>query len=168
MCSRTTIQKKFPNQNNYQTHFLVRLFVRFCFGSCATEEIETVPFCTGATLALGFRGDRAPGLPGVGTAIGLSGSSPVTLLRSGARPTARGRPALSVPGPLPPDESPPLSVSGISMSVEESAPNACRRAFSCLACTDRKCDSSSCHLISSRPILDLVANCPTVLFFYLQ
>lgn len=40
--------------------------------------------------------------------------------------------------------------------ADGSAPIACRRAFSCLAWTARKCEMSSCHLISSRPIFDLV------------
>lgn len=122
-----------------------------------------VPFCTAApTLALGLSGDNAPGL-GVGTAVGLSGSSPVTLLRSGVRPTARGREVLSIPRPLPPGGS-PASIK--SEDIEASVPSVCRRAFSCLACTNRKCDKSSCHLISSRPSLDLEANGPTVLLRY--
>jgi hypothetical protein len=142
-----------------RNHFLGILLIRFCFGGCDAKE-AVVPFCTAApTLALGLSGDNVPGL-GVGTAVGLSGSSPVTLLRSGVRPTAREREALSVPGPLPPNGS---LASIKSEGVEVSVPSACRRAFSCLAWTNRKCDKSSCHLISSRPILDLVVNVPTVL-----
>lgn len=45
-----------------------------------------------------------------------------------------------------------------------SVPKACLRAFSCLPCTDRKCESNSCHFISSRPNLERVDEMfPTVL-----
>ena len=44
---------------------------------------------------------------------------------------------------------------GINSSVIE-PPIPCRRDFSCLICTALKCDSSSFHLISSRPILERV------------
>lgn len=54
------------------------------------------PFCPPTALALGLSGDKAPLRPGVGMLVGFRGSSPVTLLRNGARPTTdTGRPVLS-------------------------------------------------------------------------
>jgi hypothetical protein len=41
--------------------------------------------------------------------------------------------------------------------ADMSPPVAWRRAFSCFACTDRKCAASSCHLMSSRAIFERVA-----------
>ena len=44
-----------------------------------------------------------------------------------------------------------------------SLPRACLRDFSCLFWTDRKCDKSSAHLISSRPSFDRVVEMTEVL-----
>lgn len=48
-------------------------------------------------------------------------------------------------------------VSGMNSSLVE-FPSACRLAFSCLFCTARKCERSSFHLMSSRPIFERVAD----------
>jgi hypothetical protein len=107
-------------------------------------------------LALGFKGDKT--LRG-GTATGGGGrpSPPVTLRRIGGRePTVVGRLALPSAGLSVVAENPEKDV--------VSAPNACRRAFSCFAWTVRKWRSSSCHLISSRPSLDRVARGPADLW----
>jgi hypothetical protein len=106
-------------------------------------------------LALGFNGDRT--FRG-GTVMGSGGASlPVTLRRRGGREA-------EVPGRLTPTSA---GFSAVAENPEKgvvSAPNACRRAFSCLAWTDRKCRSSSCHFISSRPSLDRVERGPADLW----
>lgn len=71
--------------------------------------------------------------------------SPVTFRRICGL-TVVDRPTLS-PGSL------CRSKSDNSTNDEMSPPSACRRAFSCLDCTERKYWSSSCHLISSRPTI---------------
>ena len=84
-------------------------------------------------------------------------SPPVTLRRIGGRePAVGGRLALPSAGLSVVAENPEKGV--------VSAPNACRRAFSCFAWTVRKWRSSSCHLISSRPSLDRVARGPADLW----
>jgi len=80
-------------------------------------------------------------------------SPPVTLRRMGGREPA-------VVGRFPPTS---VDLSVVAENPENgivSAPNACRRAFSCLAWTERKWRRSSCHLISSRPSLDRVERGP--------
>lgn len=111
------------------------------------------------TLAFGFKGDNAPLLLATGGAgeMAFGNSPPVTLRRMGGRPAVGARPGLS------PINSPSLSKSGNPEIVDVSAPSACRRAFSCLACTERKCRSSSCHLMSSRPIFERLDIGPIVL-----
>lgn len=149
-----------PIQTRKTRYF--RLRVVRCFCICCAIPALTDPTCAGAPpLALGFKGDNAPLL--LGTALGFIGSSPVTLLRRGVRPTVTGRPALSPPEPAggPPAKSPALSPSEKSEYGVVSVPRACLLAFSCLAWTDRKCCRSSCHLISSLPIFDLVDRGPT-------
>ena len=134
------------------------MIVPLCF-VCGAEVVvkfkgaDVPPFCVGVTRALGFNGDKAPLLPGMET--GLSGISPVTRLRTDGALT--GRLALSALGSI------GFSNSMKSDCVVASVPKASRRAFSCLDCTNRKCERSSCHLISSRPSLDLVIRDPAAL-----
>lgn len=101
-------------------------------------------------LALGFNGDNTVGRDGGATCS-------LTFRRMGGRP----------PGPVPRLEPPPLALTDDRESTVKpdgpSPPEVCRRAFSCRICTVRKCDSSSCHLISSRPSLDRVAAVETPL-----
>lgn len=97
--------------------------------------------------ALGFSGEsvRDGGLASVGSGTLV----PVTRLRTGGR-------VVPVPftlcGPAGGAEA-----SGMNSSLDE-FPSACRLAFSCLFCTARKCDRSSFHLMSSRPIFERVAD----------
>jgi len=136
--------------------FLLTLNDRGCFelgacvwvdgGLCSVEGNSTL-----GPLALGFNGDRT--FRG-GIETGSGGTSPpVTFRRKGGREAEDpGRPT-------------PVSAgfSVVAANPEKgvvSAPNACRRAFSCLDWTDRKWRSSSCHLISSRPSLDRVERGP--------
>lgn len=140
------------------------LSVRRCFCAACIVELNGPPVCVdsadaksppGEPLARGFSGDSTPdpervGKPGF---MGI-GISPVTFRRTGGR--------IEDDAPVPWVRLTPGEVSlGLSLSENPengvvSVPRACRRAFSCFACTDRKCRSSSCHLISSRPILDRV------------
>jgi hypothetical protein len=120
---------------------------------CADTAPANSPLCP---LALGFSGDNIPLLTGNGgLRFGTTERSPVTFLRIGGRVEDAGRPAFS-----PEERSPCFSVSEKSENGVVSAPRAIRRAFSCLAWIDRKCVSNSCHLISSRPILDRVDSAP--------
>ena len=105
-------------------------------GRCPTAPL---PFRIAfGALALGLRGERTgmgeTALPPEGMEI--LGTSPVVRRRTCGRPGGA------------PDEYPPSKGPG-------SPPIPTLRAFSCLIWTVRKCDSSSCHLISSlAPILD--------------
>lgn len=81
------------------------------------------------------------------------------------RPLARRRlddgrpPAREMTLPL---VDPPEDISCIRGSFTLDPPVAnplARRARSCRACTDRKCVSSSCHLMSSRPLFARVVVC---------
>jgi hypothetical protein len=93
----------------------------------------------------------------VGGGGGGGPSPPVTLRRMGGREPA-------VVGRFPPTS---VDLSVVAENPENgivSAPNACRRAFSCLAWTERKWRRSSCHLISSRPSLDRVERGPADLW----
>ena len=72
-------------------------------------------------------------------------------------PPSRDAPSTLTAPPLPllSDESSPPN------ATDESEPSARRRAFSWRSWTDRKCERSSCHLISSRPaVLDREEICP--------
>lgn len=101
----------------------------------------------GPFARLGFSGDSAPARDCVGGGVGAGGISPVTRLRNGARPLV----------PEPPEGALlNRSVSMRSVNGVLSPPSACLRAFSCLICTDRKWERSSCHLISSLPSFDRV------------
>ena len=99
------------------------------------------PFC----LARGLSGDSA------GRTVTGGATSPVTRRRIGGRLTSAR--------PTPSPDRDPGSVDLLSWDPNElpnairSAPRACRRDFSCLFWTARKWLRSSCHLISSRPIL---------------
>ena len=103
-----------------------------------------VPFIPEGPRALGFRGESAPARP-PGTTLS------VTLRRICGRadcpPDDDGALALPIELWL---AAPPVAP---KEEVKELL-SLWRRAFSCLACSDRKCVRSSCHLISSRPNLD--------------
>jgi hypothetical protein len=91
-------------------------------------------------LALGLRGERA------GRAGGGVGS-PVTRRRIGGWLPSASR-----------DEEDSADLESKPEKGRLSVPRACRRAFSCFAWTARKWLRRSCHLISSRPILERVAS----------
>jgi len=126
-----------------------------------SPEGPTNPLC----LARGFNGDSTF-RGGALTAAEEGKTSPVTFRRIGGRKAEEGpcscccccllapEADTSPPPPPPPDFSENPEKEAVSGTL---APNACRRAFSCFAWTDRKWRSSSCHLISSRPNLDRVA-----------
>jgi len=83
-------------------------------------------------LLCGLSGDRAPVLAGgFGTELGGNGTSPVTLLLIGGRPTGAFLPVFSI-------ESTNFSSGSAPRIGEVSLPMACLRAFSCFACTERK------------------------------
>jgi hypothetical protein len=136
--------------------FLVVLTNLGCFELCACGG-GLCGCSTLCPLALGFKGDKTF-RGGILTGGGRGRPSPpVTLRRIGGRePAVVGRFALPSAGFSVVAENPEKGV--------VSAPNACRRAFSCFAWTVRKWRSSSCHLISSRPSLDRVARGPTDLW----
>jgi len=134
-----------------------------CGGAGAVPPIN--PFC----LDLGFNGDSTPVLEG-----GLIAPT------SGNPPPPGGPITFLLPRPLPPrlfpapkPGGPACEEAGLvrsrsfarsSESGEESAPRFCLLAFSCLAWTERKCWSNSCHLISSLPNFERVEErLPTVL-----
>lgn len=148
-----------PLPNKGRLYFLVRLIVRLLFGACCAI---TAPGVKGVAplepRALGFNGERTgPRESGpVGDDVALTDISPVTFLRIAGRPFTGGRPTRSL-------WSLCLSNSGKLEKDVMSVPSACRRAFSCFDCTERKCCSSSCHLISSRTSFDRVDMGPTVL-----
>lgn len=109
------------------------------------------PLCAPEVLlALGLRGDRTvpPGRVG--------GPSLVALRRI----CGRAPPGLEVEVDPLPLVAVMLGVVAVNDRIDDASPPAparpSRRDFSCFAWRDRKCDRSSDHLISSRPILDLV------------
>ena len=103
--------------------------------------------------ALGFKGDSALDGGRAGIASVFNALFPVALRLTGGRP-------VPFKAPDPPDLSVVVELTprrGTNSSVFD-VPSACRRAFSCLFWTVRKCDRSSFHLISSRPIFERVVD----------
>ena len=96
-------------------------------------------------------------------ALGFKGDKPLALRLLGrVEPSVLVRSALD---PAPPAEDPLGALeakSPLTLDPESPPPPAipARRDFSCLSWTARKCERSSTHLISSRTILDRVANAP--------
>lgn len=161
----TKMQAKKPNVPNvYVLPFLVKLIDGRCFCACCVNAaIALFAALPCPTRARGLRGDSTlprangdvgPDCTGVAfAAAALTVISPVTLRRIRGLPP--GRPMRSV-GSLGRSTSEKKGESDSDVS----APMACRLAFSCFDCTARKCCNSSCHLISSRPILDRVFKPP--------
>jgi len=158
--SETPIPFYFLTKLSDRLGFCAKLFVGgFCCG--AGPPPPSNPFC----LDLGFSGDSTPVLEG-GLNIPTSGNppppgGPITLFLP--RPPT---PAfLLAPNPGRPACDEPWLVLSLSFAKssergDKSTPRFCLLAFSCLAWTERKCWRSSCHLMSSLPNFDRVAETP--------